>query len=162
MSFCFHFCKNLVNLDQFNHITDRVYMINYSVGQTFVHPEPPDGVNPIFNSWSPQIAGGLYASLIQGVQAAKDSLATEGGLQLAALLHQGEADSTFQHTGKTYLSNLKDVLDRIRIDLNVPTLPIVGGTLGPLATLFGDANVTNAIFNFASIPTVGNAALANF
>jgi hypothetical protein len=162
-SFCFHFCKNLVNLPQFNRSTDRVYVINYSVGQTFVHPDPPGGVDPIFNSWSPQIAGGVYASLIQGLQATKDSLATQGGLQLAALLwHQGEADSAFQHIGKTYLSNLKDVLDQIRINLNAPTLPIVGGTLGPLATLFGDANVTNAISNFASIPTDGNAALANF
>ena len=135
-SFCFHFCKNLVNLPQFNRSTDRVYVINYSVGQTFVNPDPPGGVNPIFNSWSPQIAGGLYASLIQVVQAAKASLATDGGLQLAALLwHQGEADSTFPETGDTYLFNLKHVLDRIRVDLNVPTLSIVGGTLGPLANL---------------------------
>ncbi|MEZ2444593.1 sialate O-acetylesterase [Chitinophaga sp. RCC_12] len=62
------------------------------------------------------------------------------GVLKGILWHQGEANSATFRESPTYLSLLQQLIQRIRIELNAPQLPVVAGELGYFRPAFVDFN----------------------
>ncbi|XP_077225294.1 putative carbohydrate esterase At4g34215 [Tasmannia lanceolata] len=64
----------------------------------------------------------LYENM---VMRAKESLKEEGGKMRAVLWYQGESDTLSQHHADSYKSNMEKLIQNLRSDLQLPSLPII-------------------------------------
>jgi len=113
---------------------DQIYLINYAATDSSVNPAPTIGSR---NSWHPQrqmnASEPLLENAMGGWEAAK---ARVPDLEIAGVIwHQGMTD-VFDTINTDYKAHLTAVHDELRTRLAPllnPRLPLVAGTLGPLA-----------------------------
>ena len=79
--------------------------------------------------WNPDLKaqGGnsLYGSMLRRIRAV-------GGKITGCLWHQGECDALYAPEGQVYKDELRRFIERLRADLQSPTLPFIYAQLGPL------------------------------
>lgn len=68
----------------------------------------------------------LYENMVKRAKAAVVDLDHGGGGEIKALLwYQGESDASSHHDAESYKSNMEKLIENVRADLNLPSLPII-------------------------------------
>jgi hypothetical protein len=114
-----------------NRWPDReIYLVKYAVGATSLLAWAPNWDSSQAALTRNAQVGPLYDYLLTHVRS--DSV-PEGAELAAVLWMQGERDARYPEAGEHYGSNLTVLVNRIRSDLRVPSLPFVLGRINPPA-----------------------------
>lgn len=79
----------------------------------------------------------LYENMVKRAKAAVVDHDNGGGGEIKALLwYQGESDTSSHHDAESYKSNMEKLIENVRADLNLPSLPIIQVRIASNTLLF--------------------------